>query len=61
MLQASFTKTGNVFQYYEISGGYRFCSNICRHHKSNNVRFDVDLNFGFFEQTCHDPDCRNYR
>ncbi len=26
------------FQFYEISGGYRYCGNVGRHHKSNNIR-----------------------
>lgn len=45
---------------YEISGN-RFCHNIGRQHKSNNVYYVVDLkNFEYY-QKCHDPDCSGYR
>ena len=45
---------------YEIAGGYKFCENIGRHHKSNNVRIIVDLQVGQYYQKCHDPDCDGF-
>lgn len=45
---------------YNISGN-RFCENIMRPHKSNNVMYIVDFRTAGFYQKCHDPDCREYR
>ncbi|GFR15755.1 hypothetical protein TNCT_546091 [Trichonephila clavata] len=47
---------------YEI-GSYRFCSNIGRHHKSNNIMIIVDMKRKIFYQKCHDPECQaqNYK
>ncbi|XP_015906052.2 DNA-directed primase/polymerase protein isoform X1 [Parasteatoda tepidariorum] len=47
---------------YEI-GNYRYCSNIGRHHKSNNIMLIVDLRKKHYYQKCHDPECRaeNYK
>ena len=45
---------------YDLAGGYKFCENIGRHHKSNNVRIAVDLKLGQYYQLCHDPDCQNF-
>ncbi|XP_052768226.1 DNA-directed primase/polymerase protein-like [Mya arenaria] len=47
---------------YEITR-YRYCHNIGRHHKSNNVMLIADLQRGVFYQKCHDPDChmQNYK
>ena len=42
---------------YQI-GGNRFCHNIGRHHKSNNVIYCADLPLGGYFQKCLDPDCR---
>ncbi|KAF8763742.1 DNA-directed primase/polymerase protein like [Argiope bruennichi] len=42
---------------YEI-GNYRFCHNIGRHHKSNNIMFIVDMKRKIYYQKCHDPECR---
>jgi hypothetical protein len=36
----------------------RYCENIGRHHKSNNVMWIVDLELYQCVQGCHDPDCR---
>lgn len=41
--------------------GNRFCENVERAHKSNNVLFVVDFNEGAYHQRCHDPECRGYR
>ena len=46
---------------YELAGDYKFCENIGRHHKSNNVRIVVDLKLGQYYQTCHDPDCQHFK
>lgn len=45
---------------YNISGN-RFCENIGRPHKSNNVMYIVDFRTAGYYQKCHDPDCRGYQ
>lgn len=45
---------------YDLAGGYKFCENIGRNHKSNNVRITVDINSGQYFQSCHDPDCQGF-
>ncbi|NXR92838.1 PRIPO protein, partial [Hypocryptadius cinnamomeus] len=42
---------------YDISG-YRWCENIGRAHKSNNIMILVDLKNEVWYQKCHDPVCR---
>ncbi|KAL3876729.1 hypothetical protein ACJMK2_034530 [Sinanodonta woodiana] len=42
---------------YEIAR-YRYCENIGRQHKSNNIMYVVDLQNGMYYQKCHDPDCQ---
>ncbi|NWI22875.1 PRIPO protein, partial [Sula dactylatra] len=42
---------------YDISG-YRWCGNIGRTHKSNNIMILVDLKKEVWYQKCHDPICR---
>ncbi|KAL5018000.1 hypothetical protein ScPMuIL_003722 [Solemya velum] len=42
---------------YEISN-YRYCHNIGRQHKSNNIMLIADLCRGVYYQKCHDSDCR---
>ncbi|KAE9139767.1 hypothetical protein PF010_g460 [Phytophthora fragariae] len=37
---------------------YRWCANIRRPHKSNNVMFIVDIDQRVFYQKCHDPACQ---
>ncbi|XP_011686015.1 PREDICTED: DNA-directed primase/polymerase protein-like [Wasmannia auropunctata] len=44
---------------YEVYGN-RYCENIGRHHKSNNVYWIVDLNTKKIYQRCHDPDCWDF-
>ncbi|KAJ9579581.1 hypothetical protein L9F63_004766 [Diploptera punctata] len=45
---------------YDIVG-YRYCGNIGREHRSNNIKYIVNLeNFSYY-QKCHDPDCSNFR
>lgn len=46
---------------YAIKGGYKYCANIGRHHKSNNVILIADLRFRLMTQKCFDPDCRGFR
>ncbi|XP_062611520.1 DNA-directed primase/polymerase protein-like [Saccostrea cucullata] len=43
---------------YEMAN-YRFCHNIDRSHRSNNVMFIVDLKKRIYYQKCHDPACRS--
>ena len=38
--------------------GNRYCENINRQHKSNNVMLIVDFQRGKYHQKCHDPDCK---
>ncbi|XP_076458233.1 DNA-directed primase/polymerase protein-like [Babylonia areolata] len=38
--------------------GYRFCHNIQRQHRSNNIRLVADLQKGVWYQKCYDPDCQ---
>ncbi|XP_063074678.1 DNA-directed primase/polymerase protein [Engraulis encrasicolus] len=42
---------------------YRWCHNVGRFHKSNNIMILVDLREEVWYQKCHDPECRrlNYR
>ncbi|NWY44149.1 PRIPO protein, partial [Sylvia atricapilla] len=42
---------------YDICG-YRWCENIGRAHKSNNIMILVDLKNEVWYQKCHDPVCR---
>ncbi|XP_025423233.1 DNA-directed primase/polymerase protein-like [Sipha flava] len=39
----------------------RYCGNIKRQHKNNNVKYVVDLNEMYWYQKCYDPDCHQYR
>ncbi|KAI7810523.1 DNA-directed primase/polymerase protein [Triplophysa rosa] len=47
---------------YDI-GKFRWCHNVKRFHKSNNIMIVVDLTEEVWYQRCHDPNCRrqNYR
>ncbi|XP_022247293.1 DNA-directed primase/polymerase protein-like [Limulus polyphemus] len=66
-LVASSEKTGYIRRWtyysddellvYDIAN-YRFCENIGRHHKSNNIMIIVDLRRCIYYQKCLDPDCR---
>ena len=46
--------------FYDLAGDYKYCENIGRHHKSNNIRIVVNLNSGQYYQLCHDPDCNKF-
>lgn len=39
----------------------RYCDNIGRAHKSNNIIWNVHLGDRICWQSCHDPECRGYR
>uniref|UniRef100_A0A3Q3EFV8 DNA-directed primase/polymerase protein n=1 Tax=Kryptolebias marmoratus TaxID=37003 RepID=A0A3Q3EFV8_KRYMA len=45
---------------YDINK-YRWCENVGRFHKSNNIMIVVDFKEEVWYQKCHDPDCRNFR
>ncbi|XP_059165897.1 DNA-directed primase/polymerase protein-like [Physella acuta] len=45
---------------YEVAG-YRWCGNIQRQHRSNNIMYVVDIQHGIYYQKCHDPECQGYR
>ncbi|XP_013863163.1 DNA-directed primase/polymerase protein isoform X2 [Austrofundulus limnaeus] len=45
---------------YDINK-YRWCENVGRFHKSNNIMIIVDFKEEVWYQKCHDPDCRNFR
>jgi hypothetical protein len=51
--------SGNHIVYDII--GYRYCGNIGRQHRSNNIKYVVNLSECIYYQKCHDPDCANYR
>lgn len=55
---AAYPDAGTVMLHAQ---GNRFCENVERAHKSNNVLFVVDFNEGAYHQRCHDPECRGYR
>lgn len=57
---AVFTNAGMVV--YDIVKN-RWCENIGRAHRRNNVIIVVDLRKGVYYQKCHDPDCKaiNFR
>jgi len=39
----------------------RYCDNVGRAHKSNNIIWNIDLLDRVCYQSCHDPECRGYR
>ncbi|KAJ0051010.1 hypothetical protein NL108_012158, partial [Boleophthalmus pectinirostris] len=45
---------------YDIAN-FRWCENVGRFHKSNNILIVVDLKEEVWYQKCHDPDCKNFR
>uniref|UniRef100_A0A8C2X7G5 DNA-directed primase/polymerase protein n=1 Tax=Cyclopterus lumpus TaxID=8103 RepID=A0A8C2X7G5_CYCLU len=45
---------------YDIAK-YRWCENVQRFHRSNNIMIVVDLKEEVWYQKCHDPECRNFR
>ncbi|KAI0562680.1 DNA-directed primase/polymerase protein isoform X1 [Gracilaria domingensis] len=55
------TIVGEHLLFYAIKGGYKYCENIGRHHKSNNVLLVADIHAKTMYQKCFDPDCRGFR
>ncbi|XP_029912936.1 DNA-directed primase/polymerase protein isoform X2 [Myripristis murdjan] len=45
---------------YDIAN-YRWCENVGRPHRSNNIMILVDLQEEVWYQKCHDPACKNFR
>jgi hypothetical protein len=45
---------------YDIVG-YRYCGNIGRQHRSNNIKYVVNLSNYTYYQKCHDSECAHYR
>ncbi|CAJ1052347.1 DNA-directed primase/polymerase protein [Xyrichtys novacula] len=45
---------------YDIAK-YRWCENVERFHKSNNIMIVADLKEEVWYQKCHDPNCKNFR
>lgn len=45
---------------YDIAK-YRWCENVQRFHKSNNIMIIVDLKEEVWYQKCHDPECKSFR
>nr|CCC90712.1 conserved hypothetical protein [Trypanosoma congolense IL3000] len=41
--------------------GSRYCGNVGRQHRSNNVYLSVDLKCGVWFQKCFDPECAGFR
>lgn len=52
--------SSSFFIVYEIQN-FRYCHNIGREHKSNNIKYVVDLNRLTYYQKCFDPDCGEYK
>lgn len=44
---------------YDVSG-YRYCQNIGRSHKSNNIYFVANIMEQYVQQKCHDPMCSDF-
>lgn len=55
------TISGEHLLVYAIKGGYKYCANIGRHHKSNNILLIADLEGKCMYQKCFDPDCHGFR
>mmetsp|Transcript_5527 Transcript_5527/g.10023 ORF Transcript_5527/g.10023 Transcript_5527/m.10023 type:complete len:301 (+) Transcript_5527:1-903(+) len=55
-------KAESHYMFYQMSDN-RWCENIGRAHRSNNIIWNIDLTLQTYWQTCHDPDCRaaNFR
>lgn len=46
---------------FEITGSYRYCENIKRHHKKNQIFFIVDPVERTYCQRCHDTECYGFQ
>jgi hypothetical protein len=45
----------------EITGNYRYCDNIKRHHLKNQIYFLVDTTRRSYTQRCYDPECDGFQ
>ncbi|CAG2061608.1 unnamed protein product, partial [Timema podura] len=57
--RSCYFSSNNLLSYDIV--GYRYCNNIGRQHRSNNIKYIVDLANYCYYQKCYDPDCFNYR
>ena len=46
---------------FEIAGPYRYCDNVQRYHKRNQIYFMVDPVNKTYYQMCHSPPCLGFR
>ncbi|CAF2523960.1 unnamed protein product [Rotaria sp. Silwood2] len=46
---------------FDITGSYRYCENVKRHHKKNQIYFIVDPIKGTYFQKCYDPECYGFQ
>jgi len=53
--------TNGPFLNYDIAGSFKYCHNVERHHKSNNIRWVVDIEKGHYFQMCYDQNCKDFR
>ena len=54
----SWSMEGSHFMSYQMSEN-RYCENIGRAHRSNNIIWNVDFKAKTYWQTCHDPECQS--
>ena len=45
----------------EITGNYRYCENVKRHHKANQIYFLVNPLEKTYYQKCYDPECHHFQ
>ncbi|CBH11421.1 hypothetical protein, conserved [Trypanosoma brucei gambiense DAL972] len=57
---SSIRRCGDRYLLFMLKGS-RYCGNIGRQHRSNNVYISVDLHCGMWVQKCFDPECAGYR
>ncbi len=46
---------------FDITGSYRYCDNVKRHHKKNQIFFMIDVVRKTYYQMCYDPECFGFR
>ena len=46
---------------FEINGSYRYCENVQRQHRKNQIYFIVDPIKRTYLQKCHDPECYGFQ
>ena len=54
----SWSMEGSHSMSYQMSNN-RYCENIGRAHRSNNIIWNVDFKAKTYWQTCHDPECQS--